>query len=296
MPSLRQIRYFIAAAESNKINAASASLGISQSSVTTAIQQLEAELGVALFTRKASGISLTIEGARFLNHARSIEATVSDAVRSMRNGINRIKGQLRVGLTYAVSGYFILPLLARFRRAFPELSVKILEEPRPELERLLKEDSIDVALMIVSNVEDRTRIAQKPMLRSRRRLWLPSGHPFLRRPTVTLSEIANEPHVVLTADEADRSVGAIWRKHHLKPNIVFRTASVEAVRSMVSTGAAVTILSDTVYRPWSIDGSRVEKKDVAGKIPTMDVGLAWLKTRPLSDAAVLFDEFLRAAA
>jgi DNA-binding transcriptional LysR family regulator len=118
MPSLRQIRYFIAAAETNKINSASATLGISQSSVTTAIQQLEAELGVPLFTRKPSGISLTIEGARFLNHARNIEATVSDAVRSMRNGINRIKGQLRVGLTYAASGYFILPLLARFRRAF----------------------------------------------------------------------------------------------------------------------------------------------------------------------------------
>jgi DNA-binding transcriptional LysR family regulator len=64
---------------------------------------------------------------------------------------------------------------------------------------------------------------------------------------------------------------------------------------MVATGAAITILSDMVYRPWSLDGGRVETKDISGTIPTMDVGLAWLKHSPLSGVAQKFDEFLRSA-
>ena len=44
---------------------------------------------------------------------------------------------------------------------------------------------------------------------------------------------------------------------------------------MVAAGMGVTILSDMVYRPWSLEGQRIETRHVIGDIPTMDVGLAW---------------------
>src|SRR6516225_5843576 len=151
MPSLRQIRYFIAAAETQKITSAAATLSISQSAITVAIKELEAELGVALFTRSTTGIELTFEGARFLNHARNIEATVADSVRAMRSETQAIQGGLRLGMTYTVAGYFLFPLLARFRRAFPDVFIDLLEDERTVLERKLKADEIDVALLLVSN-------------------------------------------------------------------------------------------------------------------------------------------------
>jgi DNA-binding transcriptional LysR family regulator len=295
MTSLRQIRYFIAAAEAKKITSAASALNISQSAITIAVQELEAELGVSLFTRSASGISLTFEGVRFLAHARNIEATIADAVRAMRSELHMLKGRLRLGMTYTVAGYFLFPLLARFRRTFPEVTVELHEDDRSETERRLKAGEIDLALLLVSNLEDRARIAHRTLLRSKRRLWLPSSHRLLKEPKVTMADIANEPYVFLNADEADRSAGAYWRKNKTKPNVVFRTSSIEAVRSMVATGAAVTILSDMIYRPWSLDGGRVETKDIAGSIPTMDVGFAWVGKRPLSEVAKTFDEFIRSA-
>jgi DNA-binding transcriptional LysR family regulator len=54
----------------------------------------------------------------------------------------------------------------------------------------------------------------------------------------------------------------------------------------------VTILSDMVYRPWSLDGQRIELRPVAANIPTMDIGLAWNTKRELSPATRLFREFL----
>jgi len=58
------------------------------------------------------------------------------------------------------------------------------------------------------------------------------------------------------------------------PAVAFATSSVEAVRSMVAAGMGVTILSDMVYRPWSLEGQRIELHTLVDDIPIMDVGLA----------------------
>jgi hypothetical protein len=54
-------------------------------------------------------------------------------------------------------------------------------------------------------------------------------------------------------------------KHKLAPNVVFRTDSVEAVRSLVATGA-VTILSDMVYRPWSLEGDKAGSREISQRV------------------------------
>ncbi|MGL4405037.1 MAG: LysR substrate-binding domain-containing protein, partial [Notoacmeibacter sp.] len=69
-----------------------------------------------------------------------------------------------------------------------------------------------------------------------------------------------------------------------KPQIAFRTRSVEAVRSLVATGAGVSLLPDLVYRPWSLEGDRIEYRDVSGTLPVVQVGIVWRKGSNLSKA------------
>ena len=70
-----------------------------------------------------------------------------------------------------------------------------------------------------------------------------------------------------------------------RPKVAFRTRSVEAVRSLVATGAGVALLPDLVYRPWSLEGDRIEARDVSGSLPVVQVGLVWRKGSKLSAAA-----------
>lgn len=81
----------------------------------------------------------------------------------------------------------------------------------------------------------------------------------------------------------------------MRPQPIFTTSSVEAVRSMVAGGMGVTILSDMVYRPWSLEGQRLEARPVADEVPSMDVGLAWARGRALSPAAEVFRRFMSVA-
>ena len=84
MMTLRQIRHFIAVAETGSISAAAQAVYISQSTLTLAIQQLEQEIGVTLFNRHAKGMSLTHQGHQFLRQAHLILATVDNAKRSLQ--------------------------------------------------------------------------------------------------------------------------------------------------------------------------------------------------------------------
>src|SRR6266446_5104841 len=79
--TFRQVHHFVATAETGKVSAAAAGLNVTQSAVTASIKALEAELGQKLFDRHSNGVTLTFDGQQFLQRARTIEASVSDAMR-----------------------------------------------------------------------------------------------------------------------------------------------------------------------------------------------------------------------
>jgi DNA-binding transcriptional LysR family regulator len=293
--TIRQLRYFIAAAETGQISHAAMELNISQSAVTAGIQGLEASLGVRLLVRNAQGVSVTPQGARFLSRAKAIIAAVEEASRSPLGEETEAKGRLRVGLTYTVAGYFMARHYAAFRRIYPGIALELSEEPRAAIENALLTGGLDLAVMLTSNLANAQDLASETLFRSRRRLWLPSDHRLLSATEISLHDVAREPYVMLTVDEASRTAGRYWDQHGLTPKVVFSTSSVEAVRSMVAAGMGLTILSDMVYRPWSLEGQRIEQRQTVEPVPSMDVGLTWPNDRPLSTAAQVFRAFLTAA-
>ncbi len=290
--SIKQVRYFIATADSGQVSLAAIDLNVSQSAVTTAIQQLEQHLGVDLFKRMASGVALTAEGRRFLLHARNVMAAVNSAERAPLTEDKALSGVVKVGVSYTVMGYFLPRHYARFVRSYPKIRIELCELPRDALEAQLLDGSLDMAVMLVSNLRERTQLAYETLLHSRRRLWLPAEHPLLSADTITLEQVASEPYAMLTVDEASETASRYWEPTGLKPNLIFKTSSVEAVRSFVADGVGVTILSDMVYRPWSLEGQRIELRNIVAEIPTMDIGVTWNRSVPQAPATKTFHDFL----
>jgi DNA-binding transcriptional LysR family regulator len=64
---------------------------------------------------------------------------------------------------------------------------------------------------------------------------------------------------------------------------------------MVAMGMGITVLSDMVYRPWSLEGRRIETLVLENEIPSMDVGIAWRRRSDLSPAAKAFIDYFRLA-
>jgi DNA-binding transcriptional LysR family regulator len=67
---------------------------------------------------------------------------------------------------------------------------------------------------------------------------------------------------------------------------------MEALRGLVAHGFGVTVLSDMVFRPWSLEGKRIEARPILDAIPQMDAGMIWSRAAPLSAPAAALQQFL----
>lgn len=286
--TLRQLQFFIAAAEAGSVSGAAKVLSISQSSVTEAIQALEADLGVTLFDRQPRGLLITHKGSAFLRHARQILADVAAARSAFRDEAEEVTGRLSLGVTSLVAGYVLSDILQRFRRAFPRIELNVIEDTGDYLQHLLIGGELDVAVMLTSSVRDRMALHVETLVVSPYRLWLPLGDPLAEQEAIALEELAGRPMIQLMVDEIEESMKRLTAALPVKPSIAFRTRSVEAVRSLVATGAGLAILPSLVYRPWSLEGDRIDIRDVSGDLPSVQVGLAWRKGAPLSGPALNF--------
>jgi DNA-binding transcriptional LysR family regulator len=286
--TLRQLQFFIAAAEAGSVTGAARELSISQSSVTEAIQALEDDLGVQLFERMARGLLITQKGSAFLRHARQILADVATSRISFASENEPLKGRLSLGVTSLVAGYVLSDILRRFRRAFPQVELSVVEDNGDYLQHLLIGGELDVAVILTSSVKDRMAMNVETLLVSPYRLWLPLGHPLADQERIVLGDLAGLPLIQLMVDEIEESTHKLMSTLHVKPDVAFRTRSVEAVRSLVATGAGLAILPSLVYRPWSLEGDRIIIRDVSGDLPSVQVGLAWRRGAPLSPPALNF--------
>ena len=105
---------------------------------------------------------------------------------------------------------------------------------------------------------------------------------------VGFEDLADTPHVLLTVDAIAQNVEAAWRDYGARPQVALRTSSVEAVRGLVATGVHVAIMPDLTYRPWSLDGDKVEARMIAESLPPVEVAVAWRRGFPLSPTVTSF--------
>ncbi len=280
--NFRHLKFFVATAESGQVSRAATQLSISQSAVTSAIKELEAELGAPLFVRSAQGMELTEGGRDFLASSREILEKLDQAKRLTQKR-SPVKGTISIAATYTVIGYFLPPHLDRLNQFFPNLDIRISELNRESIEEGLLSNRFDIAVVLTSNLNN-PEIETQTLLRSSRRLWAANSHEFIRQGKATFEDISKQDYIMLTVDEAAHTTMRYWSLSAYQPNVRLRTSSVEAVRSMVANGQGVTILSDMVYRPWSLEGKRIGTAATDQDIPSMDVGLAWRKGIELSRA------------
>ncbi|MBN9094480.1 LysR family transcriptional regulator [Pandoraea pnomenusa] len=278
-PTIRQVEYFVAVAETGQVMRAAERCSASQSSLTIALKNLEVIVGTPLFVRHAKGLRLTDAGERFLRHAYRILNATDDALHEARTLPDDAGGTLRLAVTETISAYLLPSVASMLSKRFPNVELTLIEGVRHELEDAVLGGDVDLALLLVSNVVANGLVSQT-LLRSTRRLWASPGHPLLDLPSVTLDDVRAHRFILLDMDEHVQTVERYWRAANVDPAAHFRTRSIESIRSLVAQGYGVSILSDLVYRPWSIDGGRILRRDLSIGVPSMDVGLVWAQHRP----------------
>lgn len=164
--TLRQLRYFVATAETGKIQLAAEKVHMSPSAVAEAVKNLEEILQTKLFDRHRSGVSLTYDGHRFLDNARSILRRANDSIFSFQNKTQNIEGKLRIGASVTVFSYLLAGPLNQFERIYPGIDIELIEDSRVHLEQQLEDQNIDLAFIITSNLSSQRGLKVQSLFRS----------------------------------------------------------------------------------------------------------------------------------
>jgi DNA-binding transcriptional LysR family regulator len=202
-PDLRLLRYFVAVAREENITRAAATLHISQPSLSTAIRQLEEQLGVALFERDRRGMRITPAGETLLRRGRDLLAQADAVAEEVRESDHSTSGQLRLGIS-PTARYGIAPeLLTACAAEVPAAMIYTSEDTTGALLRDLAAGRLDLALTFCApdpgGEVELHRLREEPAV-----VHLPLSHPLSARPSLALEDLAEE--TILVAASRD-SVG-----------------------------------------------------------------------------------------
>jgi DNA-binding transcriptional LysR family regulator len=294
--TLRQIRYFVATAEAGQVSRAAELCHVTQSSITLAIGSLEKSVGYKLFVRQSRGMVLTAQGERFLRHCHAILRTVEDAAELGAEVPSEVSGTIRLGVSGTISGYVLPPIWRKLKREFPSIRLEVFDVGYGEMESGLLDGRFDMAMMLTSNIRLSNSLFYQELFTSPRRLWVSSRNPLAEQEQISIHDLADEDYILVTMDEHEEMIRHFWKKHGFEPRILFRSKTMEALRSMVANDLGIAILSDMVYRSWSLEGRRIVKRDLIEAPPSCDVGIAWRKGSRFSVAGETFLALLRSEA
>jgi DNA-binding transcriptional LysR family regulator len=277
---LRHLRYFCAVAERQSFTLAAQHLHVSQSGVSGQVRALENELGVKLLRRNQRDVSLTPEGAVFLPEALEILAHSERAVALTVRASQGQYGKLSIGLC----GPATAPFLPRFIRDFRErnpgvaLSLKDIEPARqPEA---LATGMIDIGFTRGIPPEFRKTLKSQVFFREAIVAVLPKGHASANEPSLQLAQLASDPLVVYSREEApdlfDRIVG-YCKRAKFSPRIADTPSRWQSILTLVEAGEGVALVPACVRH---LNSNGVTFHSLRDRGCSVDVILAWRDRQP----------------
>ena len=234
---LKALRTFAKVATVGTIGGASKELHCVQSNVTTRIKALEAELGISLFNRGRSGMTLTAAGEAFLPHAHEVIAA-EERARAAVDAFGSAVKHLRIGSMESTLAVRLPGILSTLRRLNPELRLHLHSGPTEELIEKLLRDQVDIALVGGKFTH--------PDLK---------GYPLFAEEMVMVSaasletpdDLRSKPVIVFKQGCSYRDYTRRWmRMSGLAPNDTFELGTLDGILGCVASEVGITCLPRSV--------------------------------------------------
>lgn len=257
---LRQLRHFVAVAETGNISTAAKKIFLTQPALSRQIKALEDELGQPLLQRSAHSIRLTPAGERLLPEARELLRQADEMRERVRASAQAVR--LRVGYAPSLASGIMAAAVADFSQAHPGAQVELLDLTSVEMLSGLEDNKLDIALLAASGAKSRG-FTWHHLLSAEWRLAVGRRHPLARRQRISPADAAREPLLVFNRRDYPGywSIVTKWlRRHRLRPEVAGDYDGAESLIAAVESGLGVALVTTRSMRHF---GRRVQFKALA---------------------------------
>lgn len=283
---LRSVACFLRVADTLHFGRAAEELHLSQPALSQRIKTLERDVGVALFERNRRGVRLTAAGRAFLDPARAVVARGEHAVDLARRASTGRYGRIRLGFTVIASYTHLPDTVQRYRAAYPDVTVDLVEISSPAVEEALHVGAVDLG--ILHPPLERAGLVHRSLDDETLVLAVPQGHPLADVDTLGFADLAGYPLLA-----APRSVGpvifdalmACFRQAGVDPVVAQEAMPMTTLAGLVAAGAGIGFVTRGIA---AAGRPGVVFRTVSGA-PTLPLAVAWAPPEPSAPAQRFLD-------
>lgn len=290
-PTLRQLEYVVAVADHQHFSKAAEACGVSQPALSSQVQEVEQRLGLTLFERGRTGVSVPADAEPVIELARRALQAADDVVTAASHHRDELVGVLRVGVIPTMAPYLLPALVGELRRRHPHAEPHLVEEQTDRLVERIADGTLDLGLLAAPIPVD--GLASASLAVDDFHLALPEDHPMAGTGPLPAGVLAGLPVILLEDGHCLRdqaldvcaSVGA-----GLSGGI--QGTSLATLCQMVAAGLGVTLLPSSSLAIEARDGSGLSVRPLLDPSPSREVVLAWRPTDPRHRLYARFGEAL----
>lgn len=294
-PTLRQLQYLVATADTGRFSDAAERLHVSQPSLSAQIAEAESHLGAIVFERGRHGARMTPLGAEIVRRARYVLRQMEDMQSIAKSGGLGLYGRVRMGVLPTIGPYLLPRATGALHREFPDLRLSIREESTVQLQEKLTDGQMDV---LISTPEDHTPTASEHLFRETLWVAVPADDALAGNSApIKLSELAGRP--LLTLGMGHRLTSLVSELAHAAGAFVstdYEGTSLDAIRHMSALGAGVAILPQLYVTCEARRDDILVYRRIDAPIAQRDIALVWRQGSPLHDGFTQLANVLRTAA
>jgi LysR family hydrogen peroxide-inducible transcriptional activator len=281
--TLTELKYIVAVARAKHFGHAAEACFVAQPTLSVAIKKLEDELGVVLFERGGSEVSVTTIGAQIVTQAERVLEQTAAIKELAKQNKDPLAGPLRLGVIYTIGPYLLPPLVKNLIENVPQMPLVLQENFTVKLLELLRQGDLDAAIMALPLPEhgmSMQTLYDEPFV-----VAMPRSHPWAGRKEISAQDLKSETMLLLGTGHCFRDqvleVCPEMARFSSPGNGMQRTfegSSLETIRHMVASGIGLTVLPRASVPDMKDPNGMLTFVPFSAPTPSRRVVIVWRKS------------------
>ena len=273
--TLIELKFVVAVAQERNFRRAAEKCFVTQPALSLGIKKLENELGLMIFERSRTEVTVTEVGAKIVEQANLVLEQAARLKEMAKLGTNQLDGLFKLGMIHSVGPYLLPEIIPILRKTAPNMPLEIEETLTANLEAQLRNGVIDAA--VIALPFDVPGVQVKALYDEEFAVVVPSNHHWANRKYIRAEELSEEKVLLLNSghcfsNQVTQACPELSRKGE-----ILQGNSLETIRNMVASNLGITVL------PCSATADRYSNPLVkvipfAKPAPTRRIAIAWRKS------------------
>jgi LysR family hydrogen peroxide-inducible transcriptional activator len=281
--TLTELKYIVAVARQKHFGHAAEACFVAQPTLSVAIKKLEDELGVVIFERGGTEISMTPLGAQIVAQAERVLEQTAAIKEIAKQNKDPLAGPLRLGVIYTIAPYLLPSLVKTMIERVPQMPLVLQENFTVRLIELLRQGELDAAIMALPFADQGLMV--QPLYDEPFVVALPKHHSWAERDTIAAEELKSETMLLLGNGHCFRDqvleVCPEMSRFSTSGDGIARTfegSSLETIRHMVASGIGITVLPQASVPDMQATDGMLRYVPFVEPGPSRRVVIAWRKS------------------